>query len=313
MADCKIRNALVTGGAGFIGSHVVDRFPTNVAVVDDLRMKVNFLPTVGGLSHRKFDVFDTHLYMGELERADCIVHCAARADVQYNWTNIKERRRMWEENIDATVSLLEDAPPVPFVLLSTCAVYGDTPLAWNKGLSGIGYQEDTAACIATSPYAASKLATEAIVQTYQIHRQAPWYVFRLGCVVGSHYHHGHIAEFVERFNAQGRLEARSSGPQKSFVHVGDVADACFHAVTEGWPSGVYNLHGGLWSARETVDVMGLPAGKVSWPTDDHGWDGDTIPIVSSAKVEKASGGWKPSRSVAIGVSEALQTLKWKRS
>jgi UDP-glucose 4-epimerase len=287
---------VVTGIAGFIGSHVAALFEPDVVGVDDFRAGVNFAPKT--IPVWAVDV--ASLTSQDLRDATAIVHCAARADVQYNWDNVSERERMWRENIETTTSLLEATPrDVSVILLSTCAVYGDT---------GDGREEQ--ACVATSPYAASKLACEALVQAYATYRKSPWYVFRLGCVVGPHYHHGHIAEFVERHKRDGRLVARSSGPAKSFVHVADVADAIGLAVTGAAPSGVYNLNGGLWSARETVRVMGVLE-STTWPEGEHGWPGDTVPIVGSEKYRKASG-WRPTRTVEAGVKEALGGLGWNR-
>lgn len=296
---------LVTGGSGFLGSHIAGRLlrEGDVLSVDDLRAKVDFRP-------RKcfslcMDVGNLTRYM--IEGSTAIVHTAARADVQYNWHSRSERDKIWDENITATIRLLEVVPDnAPFVFLSTAAVYGDCQWHDEDPHPETEFLEDRA-CITESPYAASKLACEAIVQSYCEHRKVPWYAFRLGCAVGSGYHHGHIAEFVERA-ARGPLVARSSGPAKSFVHADDVADAVALVLARRAPSGVYNLHGGLWSARDTVRVMGLSE-TTTWPEQASAWDGDSITIVSAAKLAAATG-WAPTRSVEVGVVEALAGLGW---
>lgn len=290
---------LVTGGGGFIGSQIVDALVErqhHVNIFDRLDWGGQWLNSQAEL--RCVDVMSAFAY----PTTDVVVHCAAHADVSRNWESEHERAKCWEDNVDATVSLLEHIPPTAHVIfLSTCAVYGDT---------GMGVEEE--ACIATSPYAASKLAGEALVQSYAFARGSRWHVLRLGCVVGKRYHHGHVADFV-RMAKLGQLNPRNNGQtSKSFVHADDVVGTVLECIglsqstfgERAVPNGIYNVAAEPWSPRDTVRVMGADA---VWPDNTHGWIGDPMAIASKNKLAPW---YLPARKVEDGVREALASLGW---
>ncbi len=289
---------LVTGCGGFVGSHIAATLIEQgheVRGIDNGSMGVDFTPT---------GCFTTHGNLEDLKEippADLIVHCAARADVSENWAGRHERDELYTSNIVGTAELLEAAEGTPVVFLSTLAVYGDSE----------DCVEDKA-CKATSPYAASKLAGEALVQAYAFRYQRPWHVLRLGCVVGSHYHHGHVADFVDGVNAArqaGRqFTPRNNGEtRKSMVHVLDVVDAVRMAISGELPQGLYNVAGGPWSPRDTIRVMGAE-NDVVWPENTHGWVGDPMAVAGAGYLK--SMGWAPRRGIEQGVREALEGLGW---
>ncbi len=291
---------LVTGGAGFVGSHICDMLLEQnheVHVVDSLVAGVANTP-LGVSTARKCDLLS---FKGGA--FDYIVHAAARADVSDNWKNRKERDRLIDTNVLGTAELLEVTRGVPVVFLSTLAVYGDNTSC-----------QESDACIATSPYAASKLAGEALVQAYAYFAGTPWHVFRLGCVAGSRYHHGHVADFV----AKSR-EARKSGvafqpcndglTRKSFVHVLDVVSAVRLAISGELGSGIYNTAGGPWSPRETIRVMGADD-LVDWPVDKiHGWIGDPMAAATASRLK--NNGWLSRHSIESGIRDALKGFGWE--
>jgi UDP-glucose 4-epimerase len=289
---------LVTGGAGFIGSHICDKLiweGREVHVYDSGRAGVDNVPK--GAAGRKTG--DLLAFKGG--KYDCIVHCAARADVADNWKNQAERDRMIDANVLGTANLLEKTLGTPVVFLSTCAVYGD-----NENCN------ENAACIATSPYAASKLAGEALIQAYAFAKGLPWHVFRLGCVVGSRYHHGHIRDFVDAANNRrdgGLIHPMNDGmTKKSFVHVADVAQAVSMAIAGKLEPGVYNCASGSWGPRDTIHTMGADSYTL-WPENKtHGWIGDPMAIANGSKLKAA--GWLPTHGIENGVREALTTLGW---
>ena len=167
------KNILVTGGAGFIGSHLVEKLLSedawNVTIVDDLNdfyspaIKRENLETValrGDVEFVEADIRD----FAELEpvfgrtRFDAIVHLAARAGVR---PSLREPRLYAETNINGTLNLLElarDHGVEQFVFGSSSSVYGisnNTP-----------FSEDDKIDQPISPYAATKAAGELICHTY---------------------------------------------------------------------------------------------------------------------------------------------------
>ena len=292
---------LVTGGAGFIGSHIGDALIARgdeVVVIDDLRMGVNNAPR-GAL----FGCVPLEEYMETPPGIEAIVHCAARADVSQNWTHGGERRTLLESNVLGTVRLLERHPGVPVVFLSTQAVYGDAQ----------GATEDTVPT-PESPYAASKLSAEAYVQAYAHRFGAPWHILRLGVVAGARYHHGHAKDFVTQMRTTGRIHARDDGSRsKSAVSVHDVVEAVCLALRNDLPSGLWNLGTEPWTWRQTVKLMEEMVQTqivLSTTTTTKGWIGDPHGHVLSTKYEAASG--KRLRPVEPSFKEALEYMGWPR-
>jgi UDP-glucuronate 4-epimerase len=168
-----MKNILITGGAGFIGSHLVERLLAegdwHITVVDDFNdfykpsiKRANVAPH---LSNQKFKLIEADIRdLQALEKAfadtryDCIVHLAARAGVRPSLT---EPRLYVETNINGTMNLLELARKTAvkqFVFGSSSSVYGVNPK--------VPFTEDDPIFNPISPYAATKAAGELICHSY---------------------------------------------------------------------------------------------------------------------------------------------------
>lgn len=299
---------VVTGGAGFVGSAIVRRLVGEghrVRVVDDYSTgrPVN-------LEGVACDLHQVDAGEADYDQADAVVHAAAYPDVSANWKSRGERDRQWKSNADLTRRVLERVLyGRPFVLLSTCSVYGP------------GRVNEFSCPRATSPYAASKIAAEALVSAYTAAGAVFGRVLRLVNVVGPRYAHGHVADFVKQVKQTGRLHALDDGKKrKSFVHVDDVATAVLEAVTDARVNGCENpflrnvTSEVQWSWRDTVAVMhAMPTGHPQLDSADFevtceprasGWIGDPEELV----VDTAYGYGKVS--IVQGVREALGGLGW---
>lgn len=274
---------LVTGHQGFIGSNVAAHLMAEgheVVGYDDGSSGVNFSPS--GISQ----------WDATPEKIEGVVHCAAYADIRNNWKSHSERRCIFTSNIELTWDLLDWAElhTKPFIFMSTAAVYGPN----------IGNENNPTQ--ATSPYAASKIAAEAYVQAYVKNHT----IFRLGCVVGKNYHHGHIADFAKQALRTGTITPLSDGAGlKTSVHVKDVCGAVSLALT-GKLQGIFNLAHEDWCPRDTARVMGLR--DVNWPSNAAGWPGDHFSEIESEWYQEAGGVFK--YSIDEGVREALYGLGW---
>jgi nucleoside-diphosphate-sugar epimerase len=289
---------VVTGAHGFLGAHICrelldhDHF---VVGIDDERAGVMAKPMPMTM-HRLTVGKSPGAIIEICEGAEVIVHLAAHADVSRNWTGgHEERERLWQNNVNATMQLLECIPRSAHVVFaSTGAVYGSTDEPASP--QDFVYQQ-------TSPYSASKLAGEALVQAYAFARKAPWTTFRLGCCVGAGYHHGHIADFVRKAKDAGVIHGMNDGwALRSFVHVKDVAKAVRLAI-ESKLQGTHNLAVSEWCPRETARVMG-----VEYIAKDckYGWIGDPMALMNKT----AHAWWGPQLTVEQGVREALEALGW---
>jgi UDP-glucuronate 4-epimerase len=169
----KLRNILITGGAGFIGSHLVDRLMSEgdwrITVVDDFNdfydpaiKQANIEQHISNSNFKLFaadirDFYSLHEVFRE-EKFDCIVHLAARAGVR---PSLSEPRLYVETNIDGTMNLLELARANgvgQFIFGSSSSVYGE-----NRK---VPFSEDDPIFKPISPYAATKAAGELICHTY---------------------------------------------------------------------------------------------------------------------------------------------------
>src|SRR5256714_2406089 len=179
-----MRSILITGGAGFIGSHLVDRLLAEggwrITVVDDFNDF--YSPTIkrenlsAHLSNSSFKLVETDIRdRSALAKAfaetkyDCIVHLAARAGVR---PSLKEPQLYVETNINGTMNLLELAREhgvKQFVFGSSSSVYGVNPK--------VPFSEDDSIFNSISPYAATKAAGELICHTY-----AHLYGMRIVCL-----------------------------------------------------------------------------------------------------------------------------------
>ena len=301
------RKIVVTGGSGFVGSHVVDVLLAQghePVIIDDLSSGVDFTPAnveVHRVTIGKESVADL------VEKADAVIHCAAYADLRQNWSKAEERDRLVQNNIIATIALLEQVPPVPFVFVSTASVYGANtkPEAVVEG--------DATPGTIQSPYAASKLACEAFVAAYGHARGTRWNVARLVNVVGERTSHGVIGDFVRMAREKDHIHAADDGTQrKSWVHVLDVAEALVHMATYNtMPSGIYSVTSmeriSWWNI---IDEMRWPYQKVTYERKRIGAIGDPYDLnVDGGKLDGQ--GIICDRRPVIGIRDALRGLGWE--
>jgi UDP-glucose 4-epimerase len=301
---------VVTGGAGFVGSHIVDALVAHgndVLVVDNLstgrRKNVN--------PEAEFLLADVRNIEHALEGCDGIVHAAAYADLRRNWDSRDERHRAIAENVDVTDALLEAklkrATHATLVFLSSSSVYGAA-----KDAAAV-VEDEALSTTCESIYAAAKLGCEAIVHAHAHAHGFKWRIARLVNVVGARTTHGVIGDFVRKMRDTGRIQAADDGKQKkSWVHVLDVADAVARMLQADVANGAYAITSeeriSWWSV---VDRMGVPRELVTWAARDRGAIGDPHNLyVNGSKLWPY---YKPHRSVLAGIDEALASLGWRKA
>lgn len=155
------KQVLVTGGAGFIGSHLVDalvRAGARVRVLDNLCNGT--LANLAGVRRRiefmHADILDFDACITALKNCDVVFHCAALISVA---ESVKNPKKCYEINVRGTYNLLEAArlqKVARFVLSSSAAVYGAVEGVCNEDMS----------CVPVSPYGYSKLLGEQLCQSY---------------------------------------------------------------------------------------------------------------------------------------------------
>jgi UDP-glucose 4-epimerase len=224
---------LVTGGAGFIGSHVVDelvRSNCEVRVVDDLSEgKLSSIEEHlrnGRVCFFEGDVRDAELVGKSVQDVDAVVHLAAVTSVPLS---VENPRLTFDVNVNGTLNVLKactEARVNNFVFVSSCSVYGE------PSYLPIDEEHPTSP---KSPYAASKLGAEAWCEHFEEKHGLRTTVLRLFNVYGprqnSRGYAGVIAQFLERVKHKQPLTIYGDGSQtRDFVHVRDVADAVVKAI-----------------------------------------------------------------------------------
>lgn len=307
--------ALVTGGAGFIGSHLVDRLISGgyeVAVIDNLSSgSVENIRRWLGERRFKFvkaDLISPSRWASTFRGADVVFHFAANPEVRVSVTEPDVHFRV---NVQATFNVLEACRcfKVPhLVFASTSTVYGDA--------KRIPTPEDYWPLKPISVYGAAKLACETLIETYSRLYGLKSLVLRYANVVGPRMAHGVIADFVEKLRRDPeRLEILGDGTQrKSYVHVSDAVDAtmrAFEAFVEGGEAyDVYNVGSEDWvsvvDVADTVcEAMGLVGVEYTFKPateDGRGWPGDVKQMLLDVSKLKGRTGWRPS----CGSKEAVR-------
>jgi UDP-glucose 4-epimerase len=241
--------AIVTGGAGFIGSHVVDallRDGYEVTVVDDLSSG-DAARVASDAELRELDIvdFDRLCALVEEVKPEAIFHLAAQASVV---ASVANPGRDCEVNVMGTLNVVESAGRVgaPVVFTSTGgALYGDdAPMPTPE--------ERLPAPL--SPYGASKLAAEAYVNTWSLSSGIPHAVCRLGNVYGPrqnpHGEAGVVAIFSDHLYTGKAPKLYGHGkPTRDYVYVGDVVKALMAASGK---SGTYNIATGVETDVATI-------------------------------------------------------------
>jgi len=309
---------LVTGGAGFIGSHLVDYLVGEGSVVrvyDDLSAGslANLRRWEGEprLSFVKGDLLDAEAVTGALDGCDAVYHLAANPEVRASRASPEDHFR---QNVEATHRLLEAVRRVGgvelLVFASSSTVYGEAGVAPTP--------EDYGPLKPISHYGASKLAAEALVSAYASMYGFRAVIFRLANIIGPRSNHGVIYDFVNKLRADpGKLEVLGDGSQsKSYLHVDD----CVRGMVLGAEKAserveVLNLGSDdrvsvMEIAGIVIEEMGVEGCEVCLTggvDGGRGWAGD-VKVMHLDSSRLRSLGWAPRMSGVEAVRVTAHAL-----
>jgi UDP-glucose 4-epimerase len=290
--------AFVAGGAGFIGSHLVEallrRSDTHVVVYDNLSSGTK--AHLGSmLDHERLD-----LVIGDIRAFDDLVGAIQGCEHVY----------LLASNPD--IALATADPGIDFWqgtylthnVLEAMRVNGVSRITYASGSGVYGDQGETEVdeefgpLIPISTYGASKLAGEAMIAAYAHMFGIDAVAFRFANVVGPRQTHGITYDFVRRLlRDSSRLRILGDGSQsKSYIHVTDVVGAIMLLTEQRWDGfEIFNVGTGDYiTVSEIADLvverMGLDKIPYSYTGGDRGWKGD-VPIVRFRSNKLASRGW----------------------
>ena len=304
----------VTGGAGFIGSNLVDRLLADghaVTAYDNFSTgQMRFLDAARGRPAFRLvegDLLDEKKLATSMAGHDFVFHFAANADVRFG---THHPRRDLEQNTIATYNVLEAmrASGIKSIAFSsTGSIYGEPQVFPTP--------EDAPFPVQTSLYGASKLAGEGLIQAYVTGFGFRGFIFRFVSILGERYSHGHVYDFYQQLTSHPRhIDVLGNGKQrKSYLYVQNCVDAILAVIAKApEPVNVYNL--GTDEYCEVNDSIGWISQKLGvnperrYSGGDRGWIGDS-PFIFLDTKKVRSLGWKPKLTIRQGVEKTVDYLR----
>jgi len=310
-------NILVTGGAGFIGSHLIDLLLNHghrVACVDNLylgRMEnIKHQLQNKGFQFYKFDVLNLKKLNSvfQKEKFDVVFHLVANSDIKQSSVKTDLDFKL---NLMSTFNVLEamrQNKVKEIIFASTSAIFGET----NKTIT-----EDLGPLIPISFYGASKLAAEAYISAYVHNFGFKAWLIRFPNVIGERSTHGILYDLMHKLKKNRKvLEVLGNGKQeKPYLYVKELVEGLVYVWQRARDDyNYFNL-----GSRSTIKVSRIVEilleelnlkGKtrIKYIGGDRGWVGDVPRFkYSLAKVNKL--GWKAQSNSEQAVRLAVRSLK----
>ena len=297
--NLEFNSVLITGGAGFIGSHLAEKLIESgikVKVLDNLvtGKKENL---ENCWNKKNFEFFQQDLgnldNVDFLDNVDIVFHLAADPEVR---TGYDKPENSFNENIVNTFNLLQKikhSKVKKFMFASSSSVYGNANV--------LPTPENYSPLLPISHYGASKLACEALISSFCHNYDIDGMIIRPANVIGARGRHGLIWDLIHKLkNDQTKLEILGNGRQsKSFIHISDAIEGIFHIIN---------------NAKEKIEIFNIGSE-------------DSIEIINVAKIvcknmhlenivihtkEKEEGGigWKGDIKKAHLDIKKLKSLGW---
>lgn len=309
-------NVLVTGGAGFIGSHVVEALlahDNTITVVDDFNdfydpaLKRRNIAGVGGRARVvEADIRSAALLrpLFEQGRFDAVLHFAARSGVRQS---VAQPRLYAEVNVLGTQSVLELAREFgvkKFIFASSSSVYG-----LNQK---VPFQEDDPVFQPISPYAATKLAAEALCHVYHHLHGLDMVCLRFFTVYGPRQRPDlAIHKFTSAIVRGKPVEVYGDGTaRRDYTHVADIVQGVLACLNREFGYEVINLgESRTVELRELVQLIERAVGKKAQIRQLPGQAGD-VPI-THADISKARRllGYNPQVSIESGIERFVDWFR----
>ena len=310
------KNLLVTGCAGFIGSHLVDFFlKKNYRIIglDNLSTGNKFF-LKEALRNKNFKFIRIDLFKKNIEKyfknIDTVYHLAANADVRFG---LKHRKKDINQNIIVTYKILEAMKKngvKKIMFSSTGSVYGEADQIPTKETAPFPVQ--------TSLYGASKVSAESLISAYCEGYNFQCYIFRFVSILGERYTHGHVYDFVKQLISNKKiLYVLGDGNQKkSYLNIRDCISAIYKSmrffnkkinIINLGTNEYLNVKNSIQVICKVLEVKP----KIIFKGGKRGWIGDNPFILLDTKKIRSSN-WRPKftirKSIEITTKYLLENL-----
>ena len=305
---------LLTGGAGFIGSHLCDRLLSlhnKITVIDNLILgrKENISHLIGNESftfHEK-DLLDLEALRSIFAEGqfDMVYHLAANSDIQKGSEDPTVDYSLTFNTTFNVLQCMREFEVKKFFFASTSAIYGET---YDRLTENYGPLRPV------SNYGAGKLASEAFISAFSSAYGIQTWIVRFPNVVGERFTHGVIYDFIHKLHENSKvLTVLGDGEQiKPYLYVRDLVDGIqFVCQNTNERFNVYNLGSNTRTkvkeiAQMVIEEMELDA-KIEYTGGDRGWIGD-VPEYDLTKINNL--GWfamhDSNESVRLAIQKALE-------
>ena len=304
--------ALITGGAGFIGSHLTERLLADGAEVVALDCFTDYYPralkdanVAALLAHPRYRLVESSIADADLpallDGVTHVFHLAAQAGVRKSWG--RDFQVYTTLNVDATQRLLEACVGRPihrFFYASSSSVYGDDvtlPMREEVPLHPV------------SPYGVTKLAAEQLCYLYFVNHGVPTVSVRYFTVYGPRQRPDMgFNRFMTAIRAGQPLTLYGDGLQtRDFTYVADAAAATHAACVRGVPGQVYNVGGGSRvSVREVFEMLGRVTGRPVTIDEQPAQKGDMRDTYADTTLARADLGFAPTVTLEEGLTAMHQ-------
>lgn len=300
MSQLADSSVFLTGGTGFIGSHLRDRLAelgSDVTLFVRPNSAVEQKPNESVLHG---DVTDPESII--VDNQDIVIHLAAQTSVE---TAIESPRTTWDVNATGTLNILEAvryADVDQVAVASTASVYGpprQLPITEDQSFNPI------------EPYGASKLAGDQLAQIYNSTYGTLTSVGRFFNVYGPRQpKHNVIPAIIEQALHEDTIKLGNLTPTRDFIYIDDAVDGLLTILTQGSPGEVYNIASGHEVqigelAEQVIDLIDASPTIVS-TSDRQRDEGVEIPRHVADTTRLQSLGWSPRFELRDGLNETIQ-------
>lgn len=306
---------LVTGGAGFIGSHLCDallREHHSVVVIDNLvlgkKQNIQHLFDNDRFVFVEEDILNSENFRTLFEQYsfDMVYHLAANSDIQKGGADPEVDYNLTFKTTFNTLQCMKEFNVKKLFFASTSAIYGET-------LDNL--YENFGPLQPVSNYGAGKLASEAFISAFSATYDIQTWITRFPNVVGERFTHGVIYDFINKLNSNSEeLIVLGNGEQnKPYLYVKDLVEGILFVCNNAHERfNVYNLGSNSRTkvkeiAQMVIEEMGLDA-VIKYTGGDRGWVGD-VPEFKYDLTKINNLGWtaklNSNDSVRIAIQKAL--------